>query len=189
MKKLLTPKQRLFVHEYLVDLNATQAAKRAGYSKKTAYSLGQRLLKKAEVRAAINAARERRENKAIMTRDEILEELSLIGRADLKNYFTIDEGGEVRAKMFSEMPPGASRVLESIKETRTIAESKDGQETSIVTDRREFKLHGKIPALELLGRNQGLFPTKVDGSLTLEVRHSMDRLKKSMKEAEDGSGS
>ncbi len=52
----LTPKQARFVEEYLIDLNATQAANRAGYSKKTAYSQGQRLLKKVEVAAAIQAA-------------------------------------------------------------------------------------------------------------------------------------
>ncbi len=45
----LTPKQQLFVAEYLVDLNATQAAVRAGYSKKTAYSVGHENLKKPEV--------------------------------------------------------------------------------------------------------------------------------------------
>ena len=52
----LTPKQARFVEEYLVDLNATQAAIRAGYSNKTAYSQGQRLLKKVDVAAAIQAA-------------------------------------------------------------------------------------------------------------------------------------
>ena len=52
----LTPKQARFVEEYLIDLNATQAAIRAGYSEKTAYSQGQRLLKKVEIAAAIQAA-------------------------------------------------------------------------------------------------------------------------------------
>ncbi len=50
-----TPKQKRFIEEYAVDLNATQAAIRAGYAKKTAYSQGQRLLKKVEVEAAIQA--------------------------------------------------------------------------------------------------------------------------------------
>ena len=48
----LTDKQKRFVDEYQVDLNATAAAKRAGYSEKTAYSMGQRLLKKVEIQAA-----------------------------------------------------------------------------------------------------------------------------------------
>lgn len=52
----LTPKQRLFVQEYLVDLNATAAARRSGYSKKTAKSQGQRLLTKVDIKAAIAKA-------------------------------------------------------------------------------------------------------------------------------------
>ena len=55
----LTPKQQLFVAEYLVDLNATQAAVRAGYSEKTAYSVGHENLKKPEVAAAIQEAMDR----------------------------------------------------------------------------------------------------------------------------------
>ena len=53
----LNDKQKRFVDEYLVDLNATAAAKRAGYSEKTAYSMGQRLLKKVEIQAAIQKRR------------------------------------------------------------------------------------------------------------------------------------
>ena len=52
----LTPKQQRFVEEYLVDLNATQAALRAGYAKRTAYSQGQRLLKNVETQEALTAA-------------------------------------------------------------------------------------------------------------------------------------
>lgn len=184
MKKL-TPKQRLFIHEYLVDWNGKQAAIRAGYSKKTAEVQACRLLRNAQVKKAAAAARERRENKAIMTREEILEELSIIGRSDLKSYFEIDEGGQITAKPFSEMPGKTSRALESIEETRTIRESADGKETNIVTDRIKFKVHSKVGALELLGKNQGLFPTKIDGKLEVEVRHSMDALKKSLKEIDD----
>ena len=58
----LTPKQARFVEEYLVDLNATQAAIRAGYSAKTAYSQGQRLLSHVEVRRAIQKAQDARAN-------------------------------------------------------------------------------------------------------------------------------
>ena len=56
----LTDKQKRFVEEYLVDLNATQAAIRAGYSEQTAYSIGQRLLKKVEVQEAIQQAQNNR---------------------------------------------------------------------------------------------------------------------------------
>ena len=59
----LTPKQKLFVFEYLIDQNATQAAARAGYSKKTAYSIGNELLKKPEIQAFLEKYRAERAEK------------------------------------------------------------------------------------------------------------------------------
>jgi phage terminase small subunit len=188
VKKTLTPKQRLFVHEYLVDLNATAAAKRAGYSKKTADVQGPRLLGNVRVRKAIEAARERRENKAIMTRDEILEELTLIGRGDLQNYLDVDQDtGGIRAKSFDELPAGASRALEMVREDRMIREDARGQD-SIINSKVTFKMHSKLGALELLGKHQGLFPTRVEGNLTLNGKLSITDMKQSAKEVEDGSG-
>lgn len=184
MKKL-SPRQHVFVHEYLVDFNATQAAKRSGYSKRTAYSQGQRLLKNVEIKKAVDVGMERRENKAIMTREEILQELSIIGRSDLKNYFEIAEGGEITAKPFSAMPAGTSRALESIEEIRTIRESSDGKEANIVTDRIKLQTHSKEGALKLLGKNLGLFPTKIEGELTVRARLSLSALKKSAKGFQD----
>jgi len=70
-----SPKQALFIEEYLVDLNATAAAKRAGYSPKTAYSLGQRLLKKAEIQAAIRERREKLSDDINLTQQDILKGL------------------------------------------------------------------------------------------------------------------
>jgi phage terminase small subunit len=187
MKKL-SPRQRLFIHEYLVDLNATQAARRCGYSPKTARQQGARLLSKAAIKKVIDELMERRTGKAVMTREEILEELSLIGRVDLKNYQVIEEGGTIRVKRFDEMPEGASRALESIEETRTIAESKDGKETILVADRIKIKALDKIRALELLARHKGMLPMKVEGNFEIKAKLSMDELKKSIKEVMDGSG-
>ena len=71
----LTPKQARFVEEYLVDLNATQAAIRAGYSPKTAYSQGERLLKNVEVHRAIQEAQEARSERTGVTQDEVIQGL------------------------------------------------------------------------------------------------------------------
>ena len=71
----LTPKQQLFVAEYLVDLNATQAAVRAGYSNKTAYSVGHENLKKPEVAAAIQEAMQARSERIKADQDWIVERL------------------------------------------------------------------------------------------------------------------
>ena len=66
----MNAKQSMFVTEYLTDLNATQAAIRAGYSKRTAYSIGQRLLKNVEVQNAIEQAMSERQSKLIASREQ-----------------------------------------------------------------------------------------------------------------------
>lgn len=78
----LNEMQAAFVREYLIDLNCTQAAMRAGYSPKTAYSQGQRLLKSAEIRAAIDAEMEKRAVRTQISADEVLRELIGIATAD-----------------------------------------------------------------------------------------------------------
>ena len=184
MKKL-SPRQRLFPYEYLVDLNATQAARRCGYSKKTARQQGARLLSKAAIKKAIEKLLEKRTSKLVMTREEILEELSIIGRVDLANYIEInDDTGAIRAKGFAEMPPGTSRGLEMIREDRMIREDSKGKD-SIINEKVTFKTHDKIRALHLLGLHRALFPTKVEGELTLRAKLSLKDYKKSVKGLQD----
>ncbi len=67
-----TPKQARFVEEYLVDLNATQAAIRAGYSKKTANEQGAQLLAKLSIREAVAEAQEARSERTGITQDEVI---------------------------------------------------------------------------------------------------------------------
>ena len=71
----LSPKQERFAREYLVDLNATQAAIRAGYSPKTAYSMGQRLLKNVEVQAFIQSAKQERAEKLARSAQDVLNDI------------------------------------------------------------------------------------------------------------------
>jgi len=78
----LTDRQRRFVEEYLVDLNATQAAIRAGYSKRTAASQGERLLRHVEVAAAVRAAQDARSRRTGLTADRVLQDLLDIATAD-----------------------------------------------------------------------------------------------------------
>jgi phage terminase small subunit len=72
-KKKLTPKQKLFVKEYIVDLHITNAAIRAGYSKKTAYSIGSENLRKPEIQAAIQEEFAKRAERIEVTQDYVLE--------------------------------------------------------------------------------------------------------------------
>ncbi len=106
----LTPKQQLFVAEYLVDLNATQAAVRAGYSEKTAYSVGHENLKKPEVAAAIQEAMEVRSQRTEIAQDWILEQLKLVYEASIEARPVYDKNG--KEKGFSFNPAAANRALE-----------------------------------------------------------------------------
>lgn len=78
----MTPKQKRFCQEYLVDLNATQAALRVGYSAKTAYSTGQRLLKNVEVQAAIQQGIQERQQRIQIDQDYVIERLRAIAEMD-----------------------------------------------------------------------------------------------------------
>lgn len=77
----LTEKQELFIQEYLVDLNATQAAIRAGYSENTAYSIGNENLKKPEIAEKIRELMAEREERTGITQDKVLDELAEVGFA------------------------------------------------------------------------------------------------------------
>lgn len=89
----MTNRQLLFVEEYLKCANATEAAKKAGYSKKTAYSIGQRLLKNVEVADRIR----KRLTEKVMDADEVLERLTEHGRGLWGNYIQADGSVDIAA--------------------------------------------------------------------------------------------
>lgn len=158
----MAPKQQLFVQYYLADMNATAAAKRAGYSKKTAYSIGQRLLKKVEIKEAIAAAQKKLETRLGTTKEKWLKELERIYYARVDDFSEIVEGGGNRIKTFGEMPDEMIGAIESIEENRTIRESADGKESMIVNDKLKLKLHSKIEAGKLIGQHLGYIKDKLD---------------------------
>lgn len=88
----MTPRQEKFCVEYLIDLNATQAAIRAGYREKTAYSMGQRLLKNVEIKSRIKKMRDDYYDKTIMSAKEVEYLLSKAGRGELKEEVVVVEG-------------------------------------------------------------------------------------------------
>ena len=81
----LTGKQERFVAEYLIDLSATQAAIRAGYSEKTAGQQGFALLKKVEIQSAISEAKAKRDKRTGITQDRVVAELAKLGFYDIRN--------------------------------------------------------------------------------------------------------
>ena len=120
-EKKLTPKQQRFVDEYLIDLNATQAAIRAGYSEKTAGSIGEENLKKPEIQTVIQAAFKSRQQRTELSQDEVLNDLRelrdmCMGRKPVKiSQKQKDEDGNVyyeEVEMTQFDPQGANKSLE-----------------------------------------------------------------------------
>ena len=151
----LTPKQILFCKEYLIDFNATRAAKAAGYKEKAAYATGAENLKKPQIQEQIQKELKAREYRTEITGDRVLQEYALLGFSDIAHYIEIGEDGQVTTKTFEEMPEHASRAIESISEDRIIRENPDGSQI-IVHDKYKFKMHSKIHALEKLFKHLGL---------------------------------
>lgn len=151
----LTPKQILFCKEYLVDRNATRAAEAAGYSKRTAYSIGWENLRKPEIQKQIGKELEAREYRTEITADRVLQETALVAFSDIQHYMEIGEDGQITTKRWEEIPDHLTRAVESISEDRIIRENPDGSQI-IVHDKYKFKLHSKIAALTLLHKNLGL---------------------------------
>ena len=88
----MTPKQKKFCVEYLIDLNGTQAAIRAGYSKKTANRIANQLLSKLDIRNYIKDLRAKYFKKEIMTAEEVEYRLSKAGRGEFKEEVIVIEG-------------------------------------------------------------------------------------------------
>ena len=105
----LTDKQTRFVAEYLIDTNATQAAIRCGYSRKTAKQQGTRLLSNAVVKAAIRRAQARTLGKLELTAERVLQELARVAFSTVQDHF--DRRGALIP--LHKLPPAASAAIAS----------------------------------------------------------------------------
>ena len=107
----MTPKRARFVEEYLVDLNATQAAIRAGYSEKTAHSQGPRLLENVEVAAAVKEAEDKRSERTGVTQDWIIERLTEVAERCMQHEPVLTRQGKPTGE-YKFDSHGATRALE-----------------------------------------------------------------------------
>jgi phage terminase small subunit len=148
----LPPRRQRFVEEYALDLCATQAAIRAGYSEKTADRIGSRLLRNVGVATFIENATQKRSERTNITSDLVLRELALIAFADIGDVLDAD-GNPLPIKA---MPVHIRRSIAAI-EVVQISGTKKGTVTRV-------RLNDKLRALELLGRHLGLFCVKVEVS-------------------------
>lgn len=175
----LTPKQQRFVEEYLVDLNSTQAAIRAGYSAKTAKSIGHENLTKPDVAAAIEAARAELSKRTEITQDMVIAELAKIGFSDIRKAVRWASNVAVAApderSLDEIMEEGAAEIRHAITNQVELVDSDaidDDTAAAIAeiaqTDRGglKVKFHDKRAALVDIGRHLGMFK---DGAATVNV--------------------
>lgn len=129
----LTPKQQLFCDEYLTDLNATQAAIRAGYSKKTARSIGTENLAKPAIRAYIDQRMAEKKEALVAKQDEIMEYLTSVMRrehkenvvvtlSEKKTYYAPDENGVIRKHTDEKQTAQAVEIPAQLKDANKAAE-------------------------------------------------------------------
>ena len=155
----LTAKQERFVEEYLVDLNAKQAAIRAGYSKKTAEVQGSRLLSNAKVAEVVQAGRDKRSKRAELTQDMVIAEMRRIGFSDIRKLVSwgerpISEDMDEDARVY----PVELVSSENIDDDTAAAIS----EVSLTAQGVKVKLYDKQSALVNLGKHLGAFPTRLE---------------------------
>lgn len=155
-KAKLTEKQQRFVDEYLIDLNATQAAIRAGYSVKTANEQGSQNLAKLSIQQAIAEQMAERSKRTGINQDRVVLELAKIALVKMTDI--VDSQGRIK----SDASPDDLACIESVK----YKESESDTGSSV---EREVKIASKLKALELLGKHLGMWNDKLDVNITQPI--------------------
>lgn len=159
-EKKLPPRREAFAAEYLKDLNATRAAIRAGYSAKTASSIGARLLADAGVARAVEEGMAARARRTEIDADRVVLELARIAFADPRDLMAWGPDGVA-------LKDSASLTEEQAAGVAEVAEGSGGT--------LRLKKHDKVRALELLGKHLGLFRERAEADVSggIEVRHEV----------------
>lgn len=152
----LTDKQQRFVNEYLIDLNATQAAIRAGYSVKTATEIGCENLTKPNIQQAIAEKMAERSKRTGVNQDRVVLELAKI--AFVKMTDIVDSNGKIKDSATDD----DLSCIESVKYKYSDTDTGYSIE-------REVKVGSKLKALELLGKHLGMWNDKLDVNITQPI--------------------
>ena len=168
----ITPKQQRFCDEYLIDLNATQAAIRAGYSEKTAMEQGYQLLQKTSVQEYIQQRKSDRVERTEITQDMVLRELANIAFSNAADYAKViekDAMTEVDGNMIPILDADGNQVKYRTVEPILTDELTEEQQKVLAVIKKgrdgfEVKPHDKVRALELLGKHLGMWTEKVEVS-------------------------
>lgn len=167
----MTDKQKRFADEYLVDCNATRAAIRAGYSPVSARYYACRLMRRPEIRQAVEEAMKEREQRTAISQDRIIEELARIAFGDPREAMSWGPDG-VR------LLPSEELGEEQAASIAEVCESSKGTP--------KLKRHDKVKALELLGKHLGLFTSKVELSATTDLALAINDARRRVAAASDG---
>lgn len=169
----LTDKQKRFCEEYLIDLNATQAAIRAGYSPKTAEQTASRLLRNVKVQEYIAKRQKELSRSTEITQERVIKELALIAFSNNADYahvvekkMQVEAGGALVDVLDKDGNPVMYRTVEPVlteelteEQKRALAVIKKGR------DGLEVKSCDKVKALELLGKHLGIFTDKIEANV------------------------
>lgn len=177
-----TPQKRLFAEQYLVDLNATQAAIRAGYSLKTAHSQGPRLLDDVDVKNFITEAMAKRSEETKIDAAWVLKRLAEEAEADMADLY--DEHGVL--KPVKDWPLIWRKGLVAGVDVEQLFEG-NGSERSAVGVVTKIKLSDRVRRLELVGKHIGVqaFKDQVEHSGTVNLADRMSAARKRTNGAQD----
>ena len=159
----LNAKQKRFVDENLIDLNATQAAIRAGY-KKTEYTdtNANKLLENTRIREAIDKAMAERSKRTGINQDRVIQELARIAFVNPQNVISAEDGSVREDATEDDLA-----CIQAVK-VKTMSGDKG------YSEEREVRLNDKMKALELLGKHLGMFTDKVELDADLELNINID---------------
>ena len=166
----LTAKQQRFCDEYLIDLNATQAAIRAGYSEKNADKIGHELLGKTRVSEYIAERKADRIERTEITQDMVLRELANIAFSNAADYASVIEKQamvEVEGNMIPVLDENGDPVMYRTVEPTLTEDLTEEQKRALAVIKKgrdgfEVKPYDKVRALELLGKHLGMWTEKVE---------------------------
>lgn len=158
----LSDKQKKFCEEYIIDFNQTQSAIKAGYSAKTAYSIGNENLKKPDIQAYIKELLSKREERTQITADMVVKEWAKVAFFDIRKIFH-KEGGLLNPH---DLDDETATVISSIK----ARDVKVGDDIETI---KEYRLNDKMKALDMLAKHLGMFEKEKednnDTNVNLEI--------------------
>ena len=147
----LTDKQKRFCEEYVIDLNATQAAIRSGYSKDTANVQGSQNLSKLNIQEYISQLQESKSEELNISQNMVLQELMKVAFGDVKNYF--DDMGRLIDINELENQISASIKSVTVQQEKTTIQGEAFVESSI----KKIESYDKLKALEIINKMLGFY--------------------------------